>query len=163
MKLVFGEYDLITTAMVYDNEWVILNFNSLKEGFERLNLIIPFNVLNPSQEVYEKEYDIMYANYIMNNDIAFMELMKVIMSLYMGKNVYIISSSYSIHDYISESLQKFLQSRYGLVSYIVNTSEDLEYVEESNFNIYGVANLDTDKERFTYICASANPDILKTE
>lgn len=58
----------------------ILNLSSYKEGIEKLFLLPPTNGVLPFKD--EKEFDIAYANYIMNNDYTFMELMKIIIPLY---------------------------------------------------------------------------------
>lgn len=145
--LIFGDYD----CLVPRDNMVVLNLNSFLEGYERLNLLPPFGL-----EYGDKDFDMKYAEYILTNDNVFMELMKVIISLYAGKDVYILSAKNNIYEFIAESLQKFIQQRYGYLSNILNDMEDWEYVEESSFNIYGVYNLDIDKERFSYIYASYN-------
>lgn len=145
--LIFGDYD----CLVPRDNMVILNLNSFLEGYERLNLLPPFGL-----EYGDKDFDMKYAEYILTNDNVFMELMKVIMSLYTGKDVYILSAKNNIYEFIAESLQKFIQQRYGYLANILNDMDDWEYVEESSFNIYGVYNLDIDKERFSYIYASYN-------
>lgn len=152
MRLVFGDYNCLDSQVIDNIEnFVVLNLNSFIEGYERLNLLPPFGL-----EYGDKNFDIMYANYIIQNDAPFMELMKIIMPLYYGRDVFILSTSGSIYDFISESLQKFIQQRYSLISYTVNELSDWEYVEDTMFNIHGVYNLDIDKERFSYIYASNN-------
>lgn len=152
MKLVFGDYNSLDITYIPNPEnLVILNFNSFMEGYERLNLLPPFGL-----EYGDKNFDIMYANYIIQNDIPFMELMKVIMPLYYGKDVFILSTKGNVYEFVAESLQKFIQQRYSLISYTVNEPSDWEFVEDTMFNIHGVYNLDIDKERFSYIYASNN-------
>lgn len=152
MKLVFGDYNSLDITYIPNPEnLVILNFNSFMEGYERLNLLPPFGL-----EYGDKNFDIMYANYIIQNDTPFMELMKVIMPLYYGKDVFILSTKGNVYEFVTESLQKFIQQRYSLISYTVNEPSDWEFVEDTMFNIHGVYNLDIDKERFSYIYASNN-------
>lgn len=157
MKLVFTDYNCLTEDIV-TGEWLILNLNSFMEGFERLNILPPFGL-----EYGDKNFDIMYANYILQNDIPFMELMKIIMTIYSGNNVIILSSKGNIYEFVAESLQKFIQQRYSLVSYIVNDLDDWQYVEDTMFDINGVYNLDLDKERFTYLYAQMNLHQFRSE
>lgn len=150
MKIVFTDYNCLTEDIV-TGDWMILNLNSFIEGFERLNILPPFGL-----EYGDKNFDIMYANYIIQNDVPFIELMKIIMTVYSGKNVIILSSKGNIYEFVAESLQKFIQQRYSLVSYIVNDLDDWQYVEDTMFDINGVYNLDIDKERFTYLYTQMN-------
>lgn len=131
----------------------IFNLTSSKEGLYRINLIPPFG-----DQLYSKDFDMLYANYLLQNDNAFLELMeKIVYPLYNGKSVYItVSSCLDEFDYISESLQKFIQARYGIVSNNINDIEDLNYLQESNFSIDGLYNLDIDKERFSVMCYNLN-------
>lgn len=150
MKLVFTDYNCLTEEIL--NDWIILNLNSFKEGFERLNLLPPFGL-----EYGDKNFDLAYADYIINNDGPFIELMKIIMAIYSGKDVVILTNSNNdIYDFVSESLQKFIQQRYSLISYNVYDIEDWQYVEDTMFNIRGVYVLDMDKERFSYLYMKMN-------
>lgn len=158
MKLVFADYYCLTEDIVSDEEWLIMNLNSFIEGFERLNLLPPFGL-----EYGDKNFDMMYAEYIIQNDGPFIELMKIIMAIYSGKNVIILSSKGNIYEFVAESLQKFIQQRYSLTSYVVNELDDWDYVEDTMFNIRGVYNLDIDKERFTYLYAQMNMHLFNNE
>ena len=159
MKLVFGDHTCLYNLDKSKDNWVILNFNSYLEGYDRVNLIVPTHndIINPMEN---KNFDIQYVNYILNNDYAFMEFMKIIMPLYMGANVFVLISKNDIFEYISESLQKFIQTRYGLIPSVINEPGDLEYVEDTSFNIFGVANLDIDKERYTLLYVNQHPELV---
>ena len=116
-----------------------------------VNLIPPVKV---SDYRDEKEFDIMYANYIINNDNAFIDLMKIIYDEYDSGNIdpiCILVERDEIRDCLTESLIKFIQQRYGINSYLINTVEDREYREPSSFDITGLYNLDQDKERFVLL------------
>lgn len=79
------------------------------------------------------------------------------MAIYSGKDVVILTNSNNdIYDFVSESLQKFIQQRYSLISYNVYDIEDWQYVEDTMFNIRGVYVLDMDKERFSYLYMKMN-------
>lgn len=129
----------------------IYNFCSLREGFKNLGLIPPNNLGAMS----EYDFDIKYFHYIFDNDKIFMNLMKVIMDLYYGKNVYLIISDINNNwcSMITESLMKLIQQRYGIVAIEVNCLDDVIFAEDSTFNPYwGLVNLDEDKNRYIYLC-----------
>lgn len=131
--------------------FIIFNLSSLLEGFERVNLLPPFKL-----DRYDRDFDIMYANYILENDNIFYEFMKIMMSLYYGLDTLILVNKDDLYEYVNESLIKFIQQRYGIITNVINVKEDWEYVQESEFTIQGLFNMDKDKERFTYIHAKAN-------
>ncbi|MGL5751465.1 MAG: hypothetical protein ACRCXT_13110 [Paraclostridium sp.] len=159
MVLMFGDH----TTIPYDmKDLIIYNFNSFKEcGYYKLNLIPNGIQMLSDDENAEMQFDMFYAGYILNNDAIFMDMMKIIYPIYNGMNIYIMIDSYNTqYNFIIESLQKFIQSRYGLQIYNINDLDDLEYISDSNFNIYGVYNLDQDKDRMTYLEIQSNPSIL---
>ena len=135
----------------------IFNLSSTLEVGERLfKLIPPFNV---EQYNDEKEFDINYANYILTNDEAFIDLMKIIYLQYENNNdmlIYIVVDFDDIRDVITESLIKFIQQRYGINSSIIKEYEDFDTVEDSEFDINGLYNLDQDKERYVLLVNSNN-------
>lgn len=128
------------------NRFIIFNLSSLLEGFERINILPPFKL-----DRYDRDFDIMYANYILENDNIFYEFMKIIMSLYSDLDTLILVNKEELYEYVNESLVKFIQQRYGIVANMINVKEDWEYVQESGFSLQGLFNLDKDKERFIYI------------
>lgn len=137
-------------------KFVVLNLSSLAEGFERVHL-----VPSVSANYEDKEFDLAYANYIFSNDQVFMEFMKIIYPLYMGMDVFLlVSRSENIYDIITESLCKLIQQRYGYNYQLLNTKDDINYYDESNFSIYGIQTLDADKERMTYLAVQNNPELL---
>lgn len=146
--LLVGELEYIPDIPLH-----ILNLSSYKEGIEKLNLLPPTNGTLPFKD--EKEFDIAYANYIMANDFTFMELMKIIIPIYEGKDVYIVVSRSPYFDMITESLTKFIQVRYSIISQYVYDFNDLEFIDMdlSFANIQGLYNLDVDKERFSRLIA----------
>lgn len=146
--LLVGELEYIPDIPLH-----ILNLSSYKEGIEKLNLLPPTNGTLPFKD--EKEFDIAYANYIMSNDFTFMELMKIIIPIYEGKDVYIVVSRSPYFDMITESLTKFIQVRYSIISQYVYDFNDLEFIDMdlSFANIQGLYNLDVDKERFSRLIA----------
>lgn len=145
--LMYGDANnIISTGNIY-------NMTSLREGYEKLPTLIPPNDLG---RFTGKEFDIAYANYIMSNDLAFSDFFKIIFSLYIGTDVYLIVSENDWSENLIESLLKFIQQRYGYTGIKINYIDD--YIQATNskfqpeFNpYYGLQNLDIDKERFTYL------------
>ena len=141
----------------YKEKFVILNLSSLVEGYARVHLVpaIPTNYNN------DKEFDIAYANYIFSNDQVFMEFMKIVFSLYNGEDVFLlVSRNENTHDIITESICKLIQQRYGYNYQLLNTKDDIDYYDDSDFSFYGIQTFDMDKERMTYLAVQQNPQLL---
>ena len=142
----------------YSDKFLILNLSSLIEGFPRVHLVPSVT----AQYNNDKEFDIAYANYIFSNDYAFMEFMKIVYPLYCGEDVFLlVSRNENTHDIITESLCKLIQQRYGYNYQLINEKDDIDYYDESGFNIVGLQTLDLDKERMTYIAVNQNPELLQ--
>lgn len=139
--LSFGDHTVLPDA----STCIVWNLSSLLEGFQRIYLLPPMGVVKAD----EKAFDIQYAEWILQNDAVFFEFFsKIMIQLYSGLNVFIlIKKTEFIYD-VSDSLIKFIQQRYGYNSNIINTAEDWEYAEDSNFNVFGIKNLDADKQRY---------------
>lgn len=146
--LMYGNFqNVISTGIVY-------NITSMREGYVRLPALIPPNNLG---RFTGKDFDIMYANYILENDIVFKQFFDIIYSLYIGQDIYlIIDESSDWSENLIESILKLIQQRYGYNAYKINCLDD--YIQAANstfisdFNPYfGIQNLDMDKDRYTYI------------
>lgn len=144
--LIYGDGVVIKDILEMP-DFKVYNFSSLREGFPRLNLIPPHNLGANT----EYEFDVKYAQYILNNDLIFMNFMTIIMELYYGHSVYLLISNDYWSELLIESLMKLIQQRYGVNGARVNTLEDLAFTLDSGFEDFGIANLDMDKERYTYL------------
>lgn len=155
--LIFCTYD---NLLLKENQ-VVFNLSSPIEEVNRLNLLPPFELK------YDiKQFDIEYYNFILNNDGPFYEFMsKIIMNLYYGIDVVILVGKGEVYEFITESLQKMIQQRYGINSYIVQDKEDYEFlkIDRTQFSIQGLYNLDIDKERFTNIFANIHQEQIEKE
>lgn len=147
--LIFADHNCINKDIIRDS--VVFNLSSLFEGFDRVNILPPFKI-----DRYDRDFDVMYANYILENENVFYEFMKIIMSLYYDLITVILVDKSDIYEPINESLMKFIQQRYGLICNSINYIEDWECIQDSEFSIQGLYNLDLDKERFVYIHAKNN-------
>ena len=56
-----------------------------------------------------------------------------------------------------ESFVKFIQQRYGVNCYIINTLEDMQYAVDTGagFSMEGIGNFDLDKERLSTIAMAS--------
>lgn len=133
------------------NDTLVFNITSMIEGVPRLDLVPPKQL----GYLIDRDFDIGYANYIMSNDYVFCNFFTIIYNLYLGKDIYLIYSDDDWSENLAESLDKLIQQTYGYNSVRINTYEDYIYAK-NNLNCsfdpyYGIANLDKDKERYTYI------------
>lgn len=127
---------------------IVYNFSSMNEQYMRLNLLPPLEF----GKDYDYNFDMMYAQYILNNDNIFFDLMMIVYNLYQGKDVFLL-----VDDDVSglnESLLKFIQQRYGYNASRINNLDDLLYAENTDFSREGLFNLDSDKERLSYMMES---------
>ena len=157
MILMYGTPD----AVQYVDKCKIYNFNSLLDGYEPLYLTPPREVgiygMNGTMGYTgynEYQFDVNYMNYIIGNDGPFMQLMRIIMELYEGHNVFLIVSPDDWSTALIESLMKLIQQRYGINGTKIGSFDDFVYTEETEFTGYGLFNLDQDKERYSFIIAS---------
>ena len=145
--LMYGtSMNVVKDAMVY-------NLASLNMNYPRLPYLIPPNSIGKTSG---RDFDLAYMHYIMDNDLVFKQFFDIVYLLYIGHDVYLITSEEEWAENLTESLLKLIQQRYGYNSCRINSPED--YIHFSNtsgffeFNPYfGIQNLDTDKERYTYI------------
>lgn len=131
---------------------VVYNYSSLIEGMQKINLMPPQFVCND-----EYEFDMMYANWLITDPVAFHDLMLVMYAVYEGYDVYLCASNIDVVQPINESLIKFIQQRYGINCYVINDPEDLECISDygSGFSIEGIARFDIDKENMSMIAYNA--------
>lgn len=146
--LLYGNAD-IASALLENNNIHFYNFTSLNEKFiNKLNLVPPNNLGANSEYVF----DVKYMNWILSNDINFINFMRIIIDLYDGIDVFLVISNDNWSETLIESLLKLIQQRYGISAVRINEYNDIYYAEDSDFNEgYGLFNLDNDKERYTYI------------
>ncbi len=145
------------------------NLSSMLQAVQLDGLIPPSNILTP--EVYMSgncvtpEFDQAYYNYILSNDLAFINLMAIVTPIFRDPQalVQILIEHSIIKDIIAESLAKLIQQRYGLNAYFVNDFEDLKEVRESVFSIPGVFTMDNDLERLFVIKSDGKMDTINDD
>jgi len=145
------------------NKFIFLNIGSVYQYAFPLKLLPNF-----TQDQYDswqngRNFDIEYANALLTDINKFSDLMKLIYPLYVFSDVAVIvvynPRSEWLYDTL-ESISKFIQQRYGITSYLINDLNDFEFVERSDPNIFGITNLDHDKE--VYVGIQQNPNYWET-
>lgn len=132
---------------------IYLNINSLAERYSHVKLnLLPPNSLGANTE---KDFDIKYMEWIFSNNAIFISFMSILVHLYNGYDVFLIITDEGWSDMLVESLLKLIQQRYGINAVSIKSLEDLQYVEDSIFEPYGLINLDQDLERYAYLMAIA--------
>jgi len=130
----------------------ILNLSSFKMGFNRINIAPPYNCVG----LDEKMFDMTYAQFLLQDEQVFMELMKIIEPIYQGVDIIILISLGIDWDMITESLQKFLQQRYNIISSICYDVEDYEYGQDLIMTQNSLYNFDNDRKRFINLFVAIN-------
>ena len=102
--LMYGESRDDILGIGFAGMGVIYNLSSLREGFNTLRLLIPPNEIG---RFTDRDFDIAYANYILNNDAVFCEFFQIIYNLYLGYDVFILASSEDWSENILESFSYF--------------------------------------------------------
>ena len=137
--IVFAPFEALKMQKNMD----VVNLTSFKEGYEMVNLVPPQNLGFNDERIFDQNY----ANYILNNDEIFLGLMRIMMPVFNGLDICILISSNPGFEFIHDSLQKFIQARYGYVSNVISSKEDWSCVVDSEFSLTGISNLDIDKAR----------------
>ena len=139
---------------IKSNDVIIFNLTSLNERYYNARLdIFPPNSLGANSEY---EYDQKYYEWVYTNDIPFINIMKIIMALYNGLNVFLVVTDEWWSDVSVESLLKMIQARYGINAVLISNMDDLIYAQDSTFEpTWGLYNLDQDRERYTTLVAKA--------
>lgn len=159
MRLLIGRPDVIIPVVTsYGRPCFLYNIGSMfmQKGIEYLSNLTPSSrMINVSSMnlLDERQFDIQYANYLVSNEAAFVDIMKIIYNLYSGFDVFCISDiGDESNELFVESILKYIQQRYGFNGQILGDVEDFQYTVDSTFTIQGLYNLDLDKERFAMLC-----------
>lgn len=133
---------------------VVYNLSSLSYmGVKLEYLTPPYNILTTVRA--DREFDIAYAQYILNNDAVFADMFKLIHANYLGYNVFILVGGDEARQLITESLMKFINQRYTLIPRYFATIDDIpDYYDEDHIYVDGIYNMDADRERYVYITTS---------
>lgn len=144
--LIFGDHNILGKLEIKNLR--VYNMGSIHQtGMNISNLIPAYNTID------NKEFDLYYANSLLHDKTLFITYMQIIYDLYMGFNVFVLvngtKGDYS--EYAVESLIKFIQQRYGIISNVLESEEDFDTLVEHDFSLTGLYNLDIDKEKFNIL------------
>ena len=156
--LLFGDH----TTMPLEMDIQTVGFLTLKEGLPRIELEFPMNVATSD----ESEYDMRFAQFILNDDRAFIELMSLMFPLYDNRDIYVtMTKDGGYFEYVAESLGKFIQQRYGYTYAVINENSDYDHLNRNSFtfNINGLYNFDLDKQRYTELMMHKYPNLIMNE
>lgn len=153
--IIFGAPNVVLPIIQGRNDFIVYNLSA--------------NIVNPSiptlnlqylkgLDFTNKDYDNIFANMVFENDSIFIEFMKLILPLRDGYNVAIlIYREENLFDPFSETIAKLIQQRYGYNYQMINTMDDYNEWDDSNFDINGTFLLDRDSDRYIQIMARINP------
>lgn len=127
----------------------IWNFNTGIENIPNINLMPPNNL----GKLETHDFDYNYMRWILDNDINFIELMKIMLALYRNEDVYLIINDLDIWSLqIVDSLMKLIQQRYGINGILIESPDDVSCARDEGFDPYfGIQNMDQDSERYQYL------------
>ena len=159
--IVFGGNGLIE-EMAMDNsmttpKWAKLNFMNIVQLGENLNLFPPGQMLQfmngINNGIETVEFDRLYAEYLLGDNVAFVNFMKILMAEYFHTQVFVLyDDTNPVIEGLVESIIKLIQARYGSNPIVVHTSEDLYFLpDEEGMSRDGVQTFMGDKERFTLL------------
>lgn len=132
---------------------IVYNLSSTSMMGIKVGAIVPPYT---SVDVYDdKTFDIQYANYLLNDNNAFITYMQMIYNHYLGYNIFIIVGTAGYRERITASFMKFIQQRYAIIPRYIQSFEDIpDYYEEDMIYVDGIFNMDNDKERYIYLTSS---------
>lgn len=149
MKLMFVTSDNVIQLDSQNLSTFSLVQDNIHENIQNL---IP--QINPDPNI-GFDWNQWYAGYVLTYTEPFFDLMKIIYSLYEGRDVLIIIPLFFKEKI--ELLTRFLYHRYGLVASYIYEANDTEFVNDTEFSVAGLEALDADKDRLTRIYKNAEP------
>lgn len=140
----------------------IFNLSSLYSGFIDLtDLCTGLSKINNTgmrmpEFVQSVQFDINYASALTNDPNMFCKLSMIVSTVYEGIIPIILVQRDAYRDAIMESIIKFIQQKYGLISWIVEDPDDVLCIKEHPITPYGLLNLNNDIKRFDAIYSERN-------
>ena len=141
---------------------IVFNLSSLYSGFIDLTdlctQIAPINntgMIIP-EFVQSINFDIQYASAVINDPNLFCKLLMILSATYEGSIAIVMVQRDPYRDAIMESIIKFTQQRYGIISWIVEDPEDLFCIHETPFTPNGLITLIEDLKKFDELNGYAN-------
>lgn len=146
----------------FNRPTMVFNLSSLYSGFIDLTdlctQIAPINntgMIIP-EFVQSINFDIQYASAVINDPNLFCKLLMILSATYEGSIAIVMVQRDPYRDAIMESIIKFTQQRYGIISWIVEDPEDLFCIHETPFTPNGLMTLIEDLKKFDELNGYAN-------
>lgn len=146
----------------FNRPTIVFNLSSLYSGFIDLTdlctQIAPINntgMIIP-EFVQSINFDIQYASAVINDPNLFCKLLMILSATYEGSIAIVMVQRDPYRDAIMESIIKFTQQRYGIISWIVEDPEDLFCIHETPFTPNGLITLIEDLKKFDELNGYAN-------
>lgn len=146
----------------FNRPTMVFNLSSLYSGFIDLTdlctQIAPINntgMIIP-EFVQSINFDIQYASAVINDPNLFCKLLMILSATYEGSIAIVMVQRDPYRDAIMESIIKFTQQRYGIISWIVEDPEDLFCIHETPFTPNGLITLIEDLKKFDELNGYAN-------
>lgn len=143
MKMVFADVSLYRYIPM---EYTVMTLGFTLDGEPSIKTLTPKRIL-PTQG--DEEFEESYYQYIMEYNDTFLDLMSIIYPLYEGKDVCVLVDYRFDEAYVS-ALTKIIAKRYGIMSSVVITLDDMESITDTTFSKIGLRVLDADKASMSY-------------
>lgn len=156
--------DISNLSYIPLDKTVVYNITSYNENLTRLNLLPPID-----KRLYldnGRDFDMLYAQWIFSDEIAFMNFFAIVYNLFMNKDVFLVISSgeEDWSENIIESLLKLIQQRYGYNGTLITDFESYIYASNyinSCFDPCCLGNLDLDKNRYLMLLCKYDPTCME--
>lgn len=125
--ILFGSHELL--PCIEFNGYTITNLSSMIIKYPRMVNILPNQYTNFMSDEFVNQYQ----NYLLYNRMnVFVDI--IVPSIVQGNDLYVLVTRNAELDCITEIIQHFILTRYGIVSYLVNTIDDIINLETTQTN-----------------------------
>jgi len=151
--IIFGDNNIVPYLLSDRERYFVLNFFNTTNLGDRLDKLWVPSIILQATALESREFDMLYANYILTEDGAFTAFMEIMMAMYYNDGDVFILTDLSSPPVVNmcESIIKLIQQRYGYNCYMANSVEDVFEIPDSNMSEIGVQIFMQDKERYVYL------------
>lgn len=150
-------YECMARSLI-TKDTIIYNLNANTANFT------PIYLMPPREMLSSPEFDNEYINLLLTNDNYFMQLMKIVINLQHGFDIYILRYNEDfVFNPITETLMKLIQQRYGYNYQEIFCADDLDVYDSSSFSAFGIMQFDEDFKRYESIMVRTNPYLYINE
>ena len=157
--IIFTDARFLPLVVSTPEKYFILNI------FNPVNLGTPLGGLFPPEGLLKlapydsAQFEQLYINYIVSNEVAFQDFLEIMMAYYYNNEVLILTDLYSpVIEPMIDCIMKLIQKRYGYICSIVESLDDLIYARDSEMSEQGFAMFVQDRE--WYLRRTVDPNEL---